>query len=502
MKVRWPYVAAAGLVVAGGTLFAVLGRAGEAPGSGGAARQDVELTVYSEDFAMVHEVRPAELRSGSNLVRVPEVSTQLDPASVLLGWHGASGDLPTIVANSYDLGVHDGQSVLKRYLGRSVEIVRYNQDGREGDRQQGRLMVAENGDMVVQSGDRFYVHPEGTVVAKATPDVVTIPQLSVQVESPSARKADLDVGYLTRGLSWSADYVAKLSGTDDTMALECWATVTNRSGANYPGAKVTLVAGAPNRAVVEARGREEMAASGPAPSDSNGQEKAKSVYADGHGVSNGLVAAPEAVGDLHAFRVKAPTTVVQDRMNRMLMLQGERVTIKRDYNTRAPQLGAWYGDGWGTPEHPTRGTVAVAIVAYNRKTDGLGDPLPKGAIRFYEPDSSGTLRYAGAAEIADTPTDQRLDLTLANAFDLTTEWKCVRTTKVDKHTVRRSIEMVLHNDKSREVTLRVVQGISSRWRIVTESHRHTQLDANNVQWSVPIPASQKVVVAYTVDLKV
>ena len=49
--------------------------------------------------------------------------------------------------------------------------------------------------------------------------------------SPAGRSAVLDLAYLTRGLSWSADYVATLpAASEERMDLGCYATVTNRTG--------------------------------------------------------------------------------------------------------------------------------------------------------------------------------------------------------------------------------------------------------------------------------
>jgi hypothetical protein len=63
----------------------------------------------------------------------------------LLKWQGEGNNLPQLVANSYDLGVADGSGLLKRYLGQQVEVVRYGQDGREAERQQGTLMAQGSG---------------------------------------------------------------------------------------------------------------------------------------------------------------------------------------------------------------------------------------------------------------------------------------------------------------------------------------------------------------------
>src|SRR5438477_10641875 len=79
--------------------------AADEPAMPGTVRQGVELTVYKDDFGMVHEQRPSALQSGPNRLQVTEVSKQLDPQSVLLGWTGGQAD---IVAHSYDLGVANG----------------------------------------------------------------------------------------------------------------------------------------------------------------------------------------------------------------------------------------------------------------------------------------------------------------------------------------------------------------------------------------------------------
>src|SRR5579871_1600465 len=62
-------------------------------------RQGVELTVYPQDFAMVYEVRPVQLISGSNRLHVPDVSRQLDPESTLLDWRDNRPGLPQLISN-------------------------------------------------------------------------------------------------------------------------------------------------------------------------------------------------------------------------------------------------------------------------------------------------------------------------------------------------------------------------------------------------------------------
>jgi hypothetical protein len=460
------------------------------------AQRSVELTVYAQDFGLVREVRPLQLAAGSSRVRLLDVSKELDPHSVLLRCQGDAASLPHLVSHSYNLGVENGEGLLKRYLGKQVELVRYGQNGHEADRQRGTLMVEANGQVVLQTDGKFYIHPDGTVVASADGDVVTIPQLSVQVESPAAQAANLELAYLTRGLSWSADYVATLPSRSSALALECWATVTNRTGVDYPRARVSLIAGTPNRA-----------ATPPSTPPSYLQEYDAVAYRGRTLASeSGVFVAgklesprPEAIGDFHAYRIKNPTTVVQEEMNRLLMLSSAKVPVTRDYSALLPSLSS-VDNYWGAPSQLRRGSVQVALTFFNAAKSGLGVPLPQGAIRLYEPDRSGSLRYAGAATIENTPKDQKVQVTLARAFDLFTESRIVKKQRLNKRTVRKQVEVVLHNEKPNAAALRVVQGFGGRWKMVSESRSHVNLDADHAQWRVTIPASGKVTLGYTADL--
>ncbi|MFB3895555.1 MAG: hypothetical protein ACE14V_04555, partial [bacterium] len=46
------------------------------------ARQNIELTVYNQDFALVKEQRELELKKGVNELLLEEVAAQIDPTSV------------------------------------------------------------------------------------------------------------------------------------------------------------------------------------------------------------------------------------------------------------------------------------------------------------------------------------------------------------------------------------------------------------------------------------
>ena len=211
-----------------------------------ADRGPVELTIYNQDFATVREERKVELKDGRTRLQIQHVSKELDPTSVIFNWKNPNEAL--VVANTYDLGVSGGGDVLSRYVGEDVEMTWRGSDGRTGERIKGRLEAAGEDGTIIRTKDKLIVNPTGTLEVPARTDVVTIPQLSVDVEAKGAKTTDLSMTYITEGLSWGADYVGTLAADSDKMDLECWATVTNRTGTSFPNAKISLVAGSPNRA--------------------------------------------------------------------------------------------------------------------------------------------------------------------------------------------------------------------------------------------------------------
>src|SRR5438309_11799935 len=132
MRLRFALAPAAALILGAGGWILRGGPTAAAPASlAGVVRQNLELTIYSQDFGMVREVRPQQIEKGHNVLRLLDVSRQLDPQSVLLRWPGAGPNPPELVGHAYDLGVGNGDNLLKRYLGRKVEVVRYGQNGQE-----------------------------------------------------------------------------------------------------------------------------------------------------------------------------------------------------------------------------------------------------------------------------------------------------------------------------------------------------------------------------------
>jgi hypothetical protein len=162
-----------------------------------------------------------------------DVSRQLDPNSVT--YDTVQGR--EVIASTFDMGIGSSGNAIQRLAGREVELILTSSEGKLGERLTGRLEPTGDGGYLLRTADRIYVNPQGTIAAKDEDGGTTMPGLAVQLQSDRAGREDLKISYLTRGLSWSADYVARLDPVKSTMKLEAWASVTNTTGIPYRGTR-------------------------------------------------------------------------------------------------------------------------------------------------------------------------------------------------------------------------------------------------------------------------
>lgn len=462
-------------------------------------REQITLTIYDQNFALISERRPLTLQQGMNEVMLSAVSPLLDAQSLLLLWDNRATVRPDVVAHTYDLGVQGASALLRRYIGKTVRVIRYGQDGQPASMLDGILLSADEQGFVLEASEfrsmdkstrpvsqGIYVNPEGTLLLPIESGASTLPTLRLQLHAPTPGDASLHLSYLTSGLGWTADYVATLRG-ENTLRLECWATVTNQTGLAFPEASVSLVAGAPSPF------RAQVAFGAP--------PAIEYLYRSSRGPSLGGVdrVPPQPLGELYSYPIRRPVTIGDAQQSRLLIHEAAQVPAKKRYTYRAPTLSA--SGAPITGKEPQRGSVEVALIFENRKEHGLGLPLPRGSVRIYEMDRAGIPRYLGAADLPATPVNRKITLTFGRVFDLFGEWQPLRQTAIKRGVTRYEVQITLHNAKEQPVEIQVIQPFVGSWQILSASHSHERLSATAAQWFVKVPAGDIVRLRFTAEVR-
>lgn len=139
------------------------------------AQRDVSLTVYSNNFAVVREVREARLPKGIVELEYRDVARDIDPTSVTVKARGASSEQFNLLEQNYRYDLLNRQTLLARFINKKLKYARsVLQDGQyETVYREGMLLSV--GPEIVDFGDEIEVEPLGTITLSYIPEELKSP---------------------------------------------------------------------------------------------------------------------------------------------------------------------------------------------------------------------------------------------------------------------------------------------------------------------------------------
>ncbi|KPL16858.1 MAG: hypothetical protein AMJ93_15395 [Anaerolineae bacterium SM23_84] len=441
----------------------------------------VDLTVYNQNLALVQERRTVQLEEGVNEVAFQDVAALIDPTSVL--FRSLTDPAGTIVLEqNYEYDIVGSQKLLQKYVDQDIELV--TEDGSE---YAGKLLSGTQ-DIILQAGDgRVTIVKLAQVREFSFPQLpeglITKPTLLWQIEADEAGPHNIEVTYMTGGITWQADYVLLLDETDENVDLEGWITLSNNSGAAYREAKVKLIAGDVHRtqdALAYAEGDVRSAPS--LVKESEVEERAFFEY--------------------HLYEVQRPITVKDHQTKQIEFTTASGVPAAKFFVYDASQRPFYSYEPLTEPSYGYTGSrkVMVMLEFENSEEASLGIPLPRGRVRVYKEDVDGSTQFIGEDRIDHTPKDENVRLYLGDAFDIVGERKQTDFRKPSWRTMIESFEITIRNHKDEAVELRVVEHMFrwTEWEITAETHEHTKTDAQTVEYHLELPADGEEIIEYTV----
>ncbi|MHB1214616.1 MAG: DUF4139 domain-containing protein [Thiobacillus sp.] len=447
-----------------------------------ADQHDVAVTIYNDNLALVKDARRVRLARDLNLLAWRGVSAQLRPETAQLRNVSNPAGFRLQELN-FDAGLLTPQKLLDAYVGREVSVIRTHPTTGAETRESATVLSTNDG-LVLRFADRVETGVPGRLGFPAVPATLRdTPTLVLSLLSPTAGTQDLELSYLTGGLSWRADYVAELNGRDDRLDLNGWVTLTNQSGAAYRDAKLQLVAGSVNR-VRDA----------PPPLRATMAMAAKT--ADAADMQQ------EALFEYHLYTLQHLTTLAENQTKQVALMSAMQVPVKKEFLLE----GANY---YYAGQHGELGqAIKVGVfIEFSNTGDGLGIPLPGGVIRVYKQDSQGNAQFVGEDRIDHTPKNETVRLKLGDAFDVTadrkqTDFQKLAGTSRTNAVYESAYEVVLKNARAEPVTVTVREPMPGDWTMVSESQPHTKTASGIAEWRVagapggPAPLSYRVRVRY------
>ena len=449
-----------------------------------ADQRSVAVTVYNDSLALVKEVRSLPLVAGQNRFALRDVSAKIRPETALLRSLSLPGSL-FVLEQNFDYDLLSPAKLLEKSVGGSVRIVKTNPATGEETVETAEVLAASQG-VVLKIGDRIETGIPGRIVFGDLPsELRDRPTLVSNFTSEKAGQQEVELSYLTGGLSWQADYVAELSADDARIDLNGWVTLRNQSGTTYSNAKLQLVAGDVNRV------RDELV------------KPAAKMQINELRKADAAPMLSESLFEYHLYTLPRPTTVANNQTKQVSLLGAAGVPANKEfllagadyyYNSQAGEIGR-------------KLKVGVFVEFANKEQSGLGLPLPKGVVRVYKRDSAGNAQFVGEDRIDHTPKNETVRLKLGEAFDVTadkkqTDFRRREPTNRASYLSESAYEIVLRNAKAEDVVVTVREPVPGDWTMLEENQRHKKAAAGTAEWKVKVPANGSATLKYRVLVRI
>ncbi len=445
------------------------------PGAGGTAQGDVSVTIYSNDLALVQDIRRLDLPAGRSRQSFADVSAAIRPETVGL----AAADV-SVVEQNFDYDLLSPTSLMQKAVGDTITLVHTSPATGTETRERAKVL-AVNGGVVLQVGDKVEVLRDDGLPVRAVFDKVPDnlrerPTLSVSLDSRRTGARPVTLSYLSGGLGWNADYVALFDQKAGTIDVQGWVTLRNTSGTSFYNARTLLVAGQVG-----------------AGDDDNAYRPRPNIRSVRRAGTE--TAAREQLGDFYLYPLPGRTTIAEKQTKQVGFLDVKGAPAANGYIYHAR-----WNESADEPE-----SASSVLTFSNAAKGGLGDALPAGTVRVYMRDARGQSQFIGENHIDHTPQGSDLVIRTGAAFDVKVQPTVTERVRLSSERWRTTMRYTLTNAKDRPVTVELIQDNVPWWwtdtRILAESAKSERRDAGTEVWQVPVPANGKAIVTVTFDTR-
>lgn len=452
-------------------------------------QQNVAVTIYNNNLALVKDQRKVKLNTGLSHFAIRDVSGQMRPETALLRSLSNPGSFTTLEQN-FDFDLLTPEKLLQKYVGKTVTIIKTNPANGLETSETASVLSANNG-IVLQIGNRIETSQSyatgqfGRIVFNDIPENLRDrPTLITQLNNKISTEQTVELSYLTGGLGWKADYVAELNAKEDAIDLSGWVTLNNTSGASYKNAKLQLVAGDVNR--VQENMHQMMAV-----------RKSMDMIAE-----SASPMAEESFSEYHLYTLERPTTISENQTKQVALLNATGIPARKELVLRGADY--YYQGQYG--DLGTKLKVSAYVEFDNKEAAKLGMPLPKGIMRVYKKDSQGNAQFVGEDRIDHTPKNETVRLKLGESFDVTadkkqTDFKILPKPNKINNVYESVYEIRLSNAKKNKVTVNIQEPISGDWQIFSENKPHQKANSQLAVWKIDVPAESSTTLTYKVRVK-
>jgi hypothetical protein len=446
--------------------------------SDASASERVSLTVYNQNFGLVREVRKVHLGTGNVELSYADVSAHIQPETVHLKSLGSDDGL-TVLEQNYRYDLLTPETLLKKYVGKTIKVYRYNEHTGADEEKQAQLLSVEGGSVLNIDGQITSNFAGRYAFPEVPANLVQKPTL-VWLLASAAADQRVEVTYLSQGLDWHADYVLSIDAQDKFGDLNGWVTLKNETGTSFRNAELKLVAGDVQR-ITPADPEMLMDADQAMPAAAPAAPQFKE----------------EGMFEYHLYTLDRPTNLLDKEQKQVSLLSAANIALQKkliffgqSYWLRQ-QVGAVFENQ----------KVGVYLDLENKQQNQLGMPLPKGTLRVYKSDASGQKQFIGEDAIDHTPRDEKIHVKLGEAFDVVADRSQKSWRALSACVGESEWEIKLRNHKDTPESVEVNEPAAADWEILSSSLPATKKDSQTFSFDVRLAPRSETKLTYRVRVR-
>ncbi len=497
---------------------------------------DIAVTIYRDPgrnggslrlvalggFAVITETRQVVIPAGRSRVRFVGVVDAIIPESAIV-----SGLPGGVIEKNRDAALLSPSALMRAARGKKITLKRTNRVTGKAELVEGEIVLASDQGVVFRTAaGNEALHcsgmPETFSYGLDAEGLSARPTLSVQTRSSKPITATITLTYIAEQFDWSANYTAHLNPDGKTVNLGGWITLANGNSVSLNNARTQIVAGGLHREYVQRFVNNQpqvIARCWPLQRTSDvplrpdrpyslatpymGQnfesyDKASEIMVTAQrrsyavpapspvmAISAESVAAPppppEQLGDLKLYTVPQRTTVAAMQMKQTRLIEQPGVPVEFYY--AATVNGLSYRSA-----EPTSGMRMVRT--HNDKAHQLGLPLPAGSMLFQQ-DQFGRSMLVGEPTLADTAEDEKIELSLGIASDLTIARRTLR-----RDAKSQDAEVAISNAGPADLVLELKVPLYGGQKLTSADRPHEQRNGQPL-FILKVPAGDKVTLHFT-----
>jgi hypothetical protein len=387
---------------------------------------DIKITIYNDNRAFVNDVRHVEVQKGEQKLVYEGVPSSVITQSVIPTFSGLQ---TALYSQNYMYDLISLSSMLQNSINKTLD---FYTNGKNPRLSRG-VLLSVNPVMIQEekSGHIYSLERATQVIFDTIPEtMITQPSLVWRMDAQKAGTLDIDLKYLTSGITWKSDYVLNLH--KGMLDLRGWITVKNDSGVAYENAQITCLAGEVNKV------------------KSDNQYDKRRMYK-----ARTLMAVPvpavkeESFSGYHIYKIPFRETIANKQQKQIRFIDKKGITY-----TQYGVAKNHYFENYKEQKLHFTNTIKFE----NTQANHLGISLPKGVVRMYQKDSSEQTHFIGEQRIQNIPEEESVTLSLGKLFDVVGEKKITKYSAKKRY---KNVETTysIRNQGKEEVLLKIEENI-------------------------------------------